>query len=337
MTIRQTCLLIIVSVTLIHLRMRRPTSFGDRQWMIWAPTLLLALISTTLVGVISATGVKSLFAGLIAYSSTIAVISTVTFGCLIGTLLAIKRNLAALNEDIELWLPVRMMAAKPNSSFTTEEIDDIRDGASWITSNASSRRNSMSAWSFSTYDTTASSRRSSGSSCPRADSHPPFPTKSSSLLAPNYDNVPPVPPLPSPYGPLTPANEALSEFDSFRRDLPVPPCGRFGPQTSTNESSSTLSAWSHPTTHHEISIKDSSTPDLCSEVTRPIIPALANAQVLGGYGYAPGSFEAEKGLAAPATPSGTQTYISFPRSCTWLAIIWVPLVCFNIDPNLQYG
>jgi hypothetical protein len=53
-------------------------------------------------------------------------------------------------------------------------------------------------------------------------------------------------------------------------------------------------------------------------LNRPTTPALANAQVLGGYGYAPGSLEAEKGLAALATPSGTQIDISISRLFTWL-------------------
>lgn len=344
MTIRQTCLLVIASVTLINLRMQRSTSFGDRQWMIWAPTLLLASISTTLAGVISATGIKSLFAGLIVYSSTIAVLSTVAFGCFIGTLVAIKRNLAAPNEDLEPWPPVRMIEAKTNPSFAIEEIDVIHDRASWVTSNASSRRNSMSAWSFSTHDTTASSHRGPSFGCPQAGSHPSFPAKSSlsfDFPAPNYDNVPPVSPLPSPYAPLTPADEFPSESRSFRRDLPTPPRRRFGSQTTwltpTSGFNLTLSACSYPTTHHERSAQDFNIPGLHSGMTRPVTPALANAQVLGGYGHTFGSFEAEKGLAALATPSGTQIDISFLHLCTWLAIIWVPLVRLNINPHLHYG
>ena len=98
MTIRQTCLLIITAVTLINVRMGRPASFGRSQWMLWAPTLLLAITSTALAGVISLVGGKSLSTGLIAYHSTMVVFNT---GCLIATLIAIKRNLAALNEDAE--------------------------------------------------------------------------------------------------------------------------------------------------------------------------------------------------------------------------------------------
>jgi hypothetical protein len=142
--------------------------------------------------------------------------------------------------------------------------------------------------------------------------------------------------LPSPYGPLSPTAETLSDPDPFRRDIPSPlphyPRGRLGSQTSwltsTNGSQTTLTAWSYPT-HHEGTLQNASTPDLHTALNRPTTPALANAQVLGGYGYAPGSLEAEKGLAALATPSGTQIDISISRLFTWLVTIWVPLVCLT--------
>lgn len=353
LTIRQTCLLFIAAVTLMNIRMGRPASFGRQQWMLWAPTLLLAATSTTLAGVISGAGVNSLFVGLISYSSTIAVLSTIAFGCLIGTLIAIKRNLAALNDDAEHWPPVRLMEEKPRPSFATEEIDAIRDGASWITSTASSRRNSISAWSFSTYHTNvASSHHGHSSGRPQTGSHPSIPAKSSfwfSSLPLHNDNVPPVPPLPSPYGPLSPTSEALSDPDPFRRDIPnsLPsspmsrspsppspplhyPRERLGSQsswlTSTNGSHTTLTAWSYPTTHEE-SLRNASTPDLHIASTRHGMPALAKAQVLGGYGYAPGSLES---LAALATFSSSQIDIPVSRAFAWLATIWIPFVCEHL-------
>ncbi|RDB19888.1 hypothetical protein Hypma_012825 [Hypsizygus marmoreus] len=339
MTIRQTCLLIVASITLLHVRMGRSVSFGTKHWMLWAPTLLLAVTSTALAGVISGAGLTSLFVGLIAYSSTIAILSTVVFACLIGTLVIIKRNLAALNDDSEPWPPVRLMEEKPRPSFATEEIDAIRDGASWITSNASSRHNSISAWSFSTHHTTvASSHHGHGSGRPQTGSHPSIPAKSSFWFgsSTNDVNVPPVPPLPSPYGPLSPTAETLSDPDPFRRDVPSPlpdhPRVRLGSQTSwltsTNGSQTTISAWSYPASMHEGTIRNASTPDIhtaLTAVSRPATPQMANAQVLGGYGYAPGSLEAEKGLAAFAAPPGTTIDISMLRLLGWLIIIWVPL------------
>lgn len=342
MTIRQTCLLIITAVTLMNVRMGRPASFGRRQWMLWAPTLLLAVTSTVLAGVISGAGIKSLFPALVGYSSTIAVLNTVAFGCLIGTLIAIKRNLAALNDDTEPWPPVRMIQEEPRPSLATEEIDVIRDGASWITSNASSRRNSISAWSFSTHHTTmASPQHGHGSGCPQTGLHPSIPIKSSFWFSSpaHDDNVSPVPPLPSPY-PLSPTSETLNDPDPFRRDVPTPvpshPRECLGSQnswlTSTSGSHPTLTAWSYPT-HPEGSLRITCSHDLHAALNRPATPALANAQVLGGYGYAPGSLEAEKGLAALAAPSGTQIDISTSRLFTWLMTIWVPLVCFNSTQN----
>ena len=64
-------------------------------------------------------------------------------------------------------------------------------------------------------------------------------------------------------------------------------------------------------------------------VTRPITPALADAQVLGGYGYAPGSIEAEKGLEALATPPGTIEISSY-NVLGWSIMIWLPLVSMGL-------
>lgn len=347
LTVRQTCLLMVASIALLHVRMGRSVSFGARHWMLWAPTLLLVVTSTALAGVVSGAGVNSLFVGLITYSSTIAALSSLAFGCLVGTLLIIKRNLASMNEESDPWPPVRVMEEKPRPSFATEEIDAIRDGASWITSNASSRHNSISQWSFSTHHTTAaSSHHGHGSGRPQTGSHPSVPAKSSfwfNSSTPHDTNVPPVPPLPSPYGPISPA-DILGDPDPFRRDNPSPlpdhPRVRLGSQTSwltsTNGSQTTLSAWSYPATYREGSIRNASSPDLhtaLTAVSRPATPAMANAQVLGGYGYAPGSLEAEKGLAALAAPPGTTIDISLFRSIGWLIIIWVPLVCSSILPK----
>jgi len=347
MTIRQSGLLIVASITLLHVRLGRSISFGTKHWMLWMPTLLLATTSTGIAGILSAAAFPSLFVGLVAYSSGVAILSSLAFGCLIGTLIVIKRNLAVLSEESDPWPPVRQVEEKPRPSFATEEIDAIRDGASWITSNASSRHNSISAWSFSTHHAaTASSHHGNGSNRTHpTGSHPSVPPKSSfwfSSSTPHDANIPPVPPLPSPYGPLSPTAEDLSDPDPFRRDIPTPlpdhPRQRLGSQTSwltsTNGSEVTLSAWSYPTTHRDGTVRNASIPDLNTEllpsrtaVSRPVTPAMANAQVLGGYGYAPGTQDAEKALAALAAPPGTTIDISVYRAIGWLIIIWVPLVC----------
>ncbi|EEB98032.1 hypothetical protein MPER_02536, partial [Moniliophthora perniciosa FA553] len=50
---------------------------------------------------------------------------------------------------------------------------------------------------------------------------------------------------------------------------------------------------------------------------------MANAQVLGGYGYTPK--DSETGLSAFAAPTGTALDISIYSAIGWFIIIWVPL------------
>ena len=333
MTIRQTCLLVVASVTLLYVRLGRSVSFGKMHWILWSPVLLLAITSTTLAGILSAAHIQTLFVGLIAYSSTLALLSTIAFVCLVTTLVVIKRNLAALNEDNDPWPPVKL-DEKPRPSFATEDIDVLRDGASWITSTAGSRRNSISAWSFSTHHTAVSSHHGR----PQTGSHPSVPAKSSFWFGssiPHDESIPPVPPLPSPYAQRPTTPQELDDPDPFRRDTPTlsgEPRPRLGSQTSwltsTNGSHSMVSAWSYPTSQHEGSIRNVSTADLRTPLTAASrsVPQLADARVLGGYGFAPGSIQAENGLAALAAPPGTPLDISMLRLIGWLLIIWVPMV-----------
>ncbi|KAJ7228232.1 hypothetical protein GGX14DRAFT_611844 [Mycena pura] len=331
MTFRQTCFLIIAGLTLLHVRMGRSVTFGARHWMLWTPTLVLIATSTGIAVVLSGAKVPSLFIGLVSYTSTIAALSSVTFCCLVGTLLAIKRNLAVIQEDSEPWPPVRQLEEKPRPSFATEEIDAIRDGASWITSTAGSRRNSASAWSFSTRAPSTHGGRAQGSSVPAKSSF----WFSGSTPA----DAPPVPPLPS-SGPLSPTAQSLSDPDPFRREVPPEiPRQRLGSQTSwltsTNGSQASLSAWSYPTTRrpdeqegdHNASTNNLNAALLPSHtaVTRPSTPALANAKVLGGYGFAPVNPDAEKSLAALAVAPGATIDITVYRALGWLIIIWLPL------------
>ncbi|ESK95118.1 hypothetical protein Moror_13850 [Moniliophthora roreri MCA 2997] len=340
LTLRQTCLCIIAGITLLHVRLGRSVSFGAKHWMIWGPTVVFVVTSTTLAGVLTAVDMTSLFIGLMSYSTFIGVCSSVAFGCLIGTLLNIKRNLTAVDEDFGTWPPATQVEEKPRPSFTTEEIDMMRDGASWITSDAGSRRNSVSAWSFSTHHTQTQSNHGHGR--PQNASHPSILGKSSYWFgaASQEQFIPPVPPLPSPYGPLSPTSASLAEADPFHR-APTPVSGpahprqRFGSQTSwltsTDGSHATLSAWSFPASRHEGSIRNVSSPNLQTELlpstaisrSRPSTPAMANAQVLGGYGYTPK--DSETGLSAFAAPTGTALDISIYRAIGWFIIIWVPL------------
>ncbi|KAF9057888.1 hypothetical protein BJ165DRAFT_86881 [Panaeolus papilionaceus] len=348
-TIRQTCLLILAIITLLHVRLAQSVSFGSKHWLIWGPTALLVITSTSVAGVLAGSQVNTLFLGLSAYSAVIALAATIVIGCLIRTLFVIKRNLNPIHDVDDTWPPVKRTEDKPRPSFGTEDIDALRDGASWITSNPGSRRNSVSAWSFTTHHTvTTSLHHGQVPGRPQNANHGSIPAKSSFWFGSATHNdiqVPPVPPLPSPYGPLSPTSAGLAEVDPFRRDLPLPPSlgqqqkARMGSQsswlTSSDGSHTTLTSWSYPTTHgHGQPVEGtgtlvpSSTPDYQktayspSPSPRPYTPGLADAQVLGGYGY--GHHGSETGLTSLAAP-GTTVDISLAPAIGWSVSIWLPL------------
>ncbi|PPQ74364.1 hypothetical protein CVT24_000658 [Panaeolus cyanescens] len=348
-TVRQTCLLILAGITLLHVRLAQSVSFGSKHWLIWGPMSLLVITSTAVAGVLAGSQVNTLFLGLTAYSASIAVAATVVIGCLIRTLFVIKKNLNPIHDVNDSWPPVKQTEDKPRPSFATEDIDALRDGASWITSNPGSRRNSVSAWSFSTHHTVTTSHHAPVPGRPQNVNHGSVPAKSSFWFGSATHNdiqVPPVPPLPSPYGPLSPTSAGLAEADPFRRDLPLPPLpgqqqkSRMGSQsswlTSSDGSHTTLTAWSYPTTHEAPKVEGtgtlvpSSTPDYQrtayspspSPSPRPYTPGLADAQVLGGYGYS--RHASETGLTSLAA-SGTSVEISLAPAIGWSVSIWLPI------------
>ncbi|KAL4076429.1 hypothetical protein V8B97DRAFT_1921875 [Scleroderma yunnanense] len=322
LTIRQSCLLVVSALTLLHIRMGRSVSFGAKQWMIWAPTLLLVLTSTALAGVLAGAGVPSLFVGLVAYSATTAALSTAAFGGLVYTLVAIRRNLAALNEPADTWPPVREVEQKPRQSFATEDVDVLREGSSWLTSDAGSHHEVASNWSFSTHHQSNARFNPTGSQLTLA------PKSSYWFNAPSSPDpsIPPVPPLPSSYRPSSSPTCVITEDpDPFRRDVPSRP--RLGSQSSWLTSSAgthpTMSAWSYPTMQHGGSVVDIHAGLLpLAGVSRPATPAaLSTAQVLGGYGY---TADSEKGIASLAV-NEPGVNISCVKYVAWLLSIWVPL------------
>lgn len=342
MTVRQTCLLVVACLTLLHVRLGRSVSLGAKHWILWAPTLLLAVTSTAIAGVLAGAGVTTFFSGLVTYSTAIALITSAAFGWLIFTLIAIKRNLAALNEPVDDWPPVRQVEEKPRPSFATEDIDAMRDGHSWQTSNSSSRHDSISNWSFSTH-----SRHGSVRINPATASHTSIAPKSSfwfsSKAASIRDStIPPVPPLPSHYRPASVTSTIMgNDPDPFRREAPsaqtlVYPGSIVGSQgswlSSPSASQVTLSQWSYPTTRPDASMPDLRADLLQAQHLRPGTPAMANAQVLGGYGagYAPGGIETEKGLASFAVTNSTNIDVSVYRAIGWMITIWVPFVSLSM-------
>ena len=347
MSLRQTCLLVISGLTLLHVRMGRSVSFGSKHWMLWAPMFLLVATSTALAGVLAATSVHSFFLGLVAYSTTTALLSTAAFSCLVGTLIIIKKNLAALDEIRDPWPPAKEGSIEEHrrQSFATEDVNVLKDGSSWITSRASSRCESVSAFSFSTHHTHARSHSRANSNAsgrmlphPAIASHPSIPGKSSFWFNPatpfvSHENIPPVPPLPAPYRPRSATSAQINDDpDPFKRQAP-----RMGSQSSwltePSQYGASLSNWSFPTTcAPSPSPTTASLPGLGTDllpstaVSRPTTPAMTNTEVLGGYGYTPEAAQAEKGFSSFSSSSSGDLDMSIFRTAGWLLLIWVPQV-----------
>lgn len=337
----------VASLILLHVRLGRSVSFGSKHWMLWAPTLLLTTTSTALAGVLAGVGLPSFFWGLVIYSGTVAVLSSIAFGCLIGTLIIIKRNLDAFNDSRHPWPP--QILEKPRPSFATEDVDVLKDGSSWITSRASSCQESISAFSFSTHHSRRPSNANSRILHPAFASHPSIPTKSAFWFNPvtpctgRESPVPPVPPLPAPYRSASPLLHG--DPDPFRCN--EPPL-RIGSQSSwltepSSEQGTVISAWSFPTSRPTSPITlpvaaYPSTPDLQSQlltssaISRPATPAMISTDVLGGYGYAPELTEAEKGVGALAVVPVSDLDVSVYRTIGWLLSIWVPMVSLATSP-----
>ena len=333
LTLGQTCLLIIAALILLHVRMGKSVSFGAKQWMVLAPLLLFMAVGVAISGVLSTTGVRSLFIGITAYTLVAAILSTATFGYLVSTLVNIRRNLAVKDEEPQDTWPPEYEEKQTRPSFATEDIDALKDGSSWITSTAGSHARTISAFSFSTVHTHHSNHVTQN---PVLGSYPSIPAKSSFWFTPatphggRQSPIPPVPPLPSPYRPATPAEQDPDPFNA------KPQAPRMGSQSSwltePSVSQATLSAWSFPPSQPNSPASSRinlETGLLGSGESRPATPALTNARVLGGYGSSPIPMSlsgVEKGLASLSAPPVKDIEISVYRVIGWLVSIWFPLV-----------
>jgi hypothetical protein len=357
LTLRQTCLFVVAGITLLHVRLGRPVSFGSKHWILALPTAVLMFTSTGVASTLAGANMTTFFLGMVAYSSTLAAFSSVAFGCLIGTLLLIRRNLARLDAKVAVgpWrAPSPFVEEKNRPSFAAEDIEHLKDGASWITSPAASRRESLvSAFSYTTRHTRHASLTSSlrhhlaENSSRQIKPSTWFPAATpphghTGLCSP----APPVPPLPEQYRSRTPSAYLNDDADPFAR-TPTPTVGvpqrnrPIGSQTSwlTSESGSqtTLTAWSYPTasqrpvspaatddSHRDIPEREPQTTLRPSTATRPITPAMDSTQVLGGYGFTAEKMPVEKHNVSTST-NGDEVDISVYRAIGWLVTIWVPL------------
>ncbi|KAH7903500.1 hypothetical protein BJ138DRAFT_1192966 [Hygrophoropsis aurantiaca] len=139
--------------------------------------------------------------------------------------MVIRRNLGAMNEPADNRPPAKAVEEKPRP-FRTEDIDALRKGSSWLTSDASSRHDSCSNWSFSTHQT--HHHRSSMRLNPAAVSQQSLVPKSSYWFNPpnsahaQDSDIPLVPPLPSPHRPSsspTCCGGLRDDPDPFRRGV----------------------------------------------------------------------------------------------------------------------
>ena len=359
LTFRQTCFLVVSALIVIHVRLRKSVSFGRVHWFLWVPLTLLASVSTIAVVLLvgdtkTTTSWKRFLVGYIAYSSTIAVLNTAMFGTLVGSLIVIKRSLAHFNQVTaskeSKSRSFRETVEKPQVSLAVEDIDAIREGSSWITSPASSRRHrSGSLYSHSTTRTPASRSLAASPERERATTLP-FPTRPSPGT--HSSTLPRTPP-PSRRGSYAKNDFGLVRHrtQSLRTAVTTAAALTLNSQGSWISSSlgtrPTHSAWSYPSTPHSSSrnrtqstsrvqsaITSTPTQDMNTSSTRSgvagrVVGGSVRVTVSASNGqYAPSTLQAERGTASNgATSRSPQIEVSMLRVIAWLAGVWVPLVC----------
>lgn len=266
--------------------------------MLWAPLILYICTSISITAVLASIGVSSLFMGVAAYSVVVALLSTGAFGWLVATLKMIHQNLEDGKAPDDGWpgLPQRQR----RRSFAPEDVDDLKDRESWITSIASTHARTMSAFSFSTV-------------------HSAHPSVYSEHCQGHESPAPPVPPLPSPYRTTFPNNTPAAEHA-------IPQLrSKDSWLTEDSHPRSVLSAWSFPTSRPGTpgGFIDASSSTNLAEVN----PDISSAEVLGGYGQSPvpaGLSNAEKGVRFAHPEEAIQ--VSWIHIAFWLPLIWLPLV-----------
>lgn len=336
--------LFITALALLHVRLGRPIYFGPYHCLIWAPTLIFVATGTAAAVILADTGIDSLWGGLAAYTTTIGVATSICFGCLVGTLLLIRHNVNAAAQaeldDQDSWPPMEKKIMR--RSITTEDLEALKEGSSWITSHrsSSSRQNSISAFSFSTtqHSTHVSNNLPTGSLpsvLPKSSYWFGTATPGSTALM-SQEFIPPVPRVPSPYRAHTPPLDELNDLaDPFHRSPSREAKSSANSWLSSpSVSQETITEWSFPTTQLGSPNGNVNEQD---QVARPAVSPtvyehpidvplaqnkpLSQSQVLGGY--------APQGNAIGLSPKASKDVeISISRCVVWAISIWLPLVSF---------
>lgn len=324
LTTRQTCLFIILSITLLNVRLGRSTYFGVKHIYLWSSTLGMVGTGAIAAAVLSIFGFTSLFGGIAVYFSVVTLLSTAVLCSLVLTLSRIRRNLEQdkVAHDIDSWPnpPPR----KRKTSFATDEVQAIKDRASWITSIEGSTRRSLSPWSFATSEANhRKSKHISRYSMPTSFYSLTTGSLQSEINAIKHEYIPPVPPLPSPYRKAPPPQIIT---DASADGTPT------SWLTSLSGSAKTMSPFSFPTT------RPPSLRSLASRITRkqrkdPAQPSTGSTAVF------PVTFTIDKqsrsappaalplrSLAVAVNP--TNHVVTALRVIIWLAMIWLPFVSY---------
>ncbi|KAH9174604.1 hypothetical protein EDB89DRAFT_2067548 [Lactarius sanguifluus] len=333
LTLRQTCFLIVSVLILIHVRLRKSVSFGVAHWLLWVPLVFLATVSTLVASIFAATTTSPghIFrVGYIAYSSAIAVLNTVMFGCFVGTLIFIKRSLESFHK-------AQSSNESAQAALATEEVDAIRDGSTWITSTASSRPDPSTSTSIS--HSTTRTRQTSQSAA----------TSPEPLRFPFW-----APPVPYGYSslPQTPFprrdDAPYRDFEPFRRRAQslraaaLSLSSRNSWITSSFGTHPTLSAWSFPTlSSHQPSrvdeLESSAIASTPSQDRSPVSVRPPPAAVPGVRALDDQTEKTQPSSPPSSAPSPPVIDISVLRILAWLAGVWVPLVfiCIALHPSPQ--
>ncbi|KAH9055595.1 hypothetical protein EDB87DRAFT_1762004 [Lactarius vividus] len=323
LTLRQTCFLVVSALILIHVRLRKSVSFGAAHWLLWVPLVFLASVSTLVAGIFAATTTSPghIFrVGYITYSSAVAVLNTVMFGCFVGTLVLIKRSLKSFHK-------AQSSTESAQAALATEEVDAIREGSTWITSTTSSRPDATTTTTSTSHSTTRTWQTSQSAA-----------TSPEPLRFPFW--APPVTHAYSslPQTPLPRRDDApYRDFEPFRRRAQslraaaLSMSSRNSWITSSFGTHPTLSAWSFPTTlssHQPPRVEEVEGSAVSSTPTHNRSPASVRpppAAVPGARALDDQTEKTQPSSPPSSAPSPPVIDISVLRILAWLAGVWVPL------------